>query len=143
MIVQSEQGGEEINSDEIKAIIQRLDVQSGPYGHKRKELLSNLFKSINEMALPGFVEYLFYGYEQNMNEDSSFFCPENYESAQRDQRMGDDPSEDQDNDESYTQDVLGYDAVTGKEFARERKRKPMRYYLPSLIGGLKNPESLK
>jgi hypothetical protein len=54
------------------------------------------------MALPGFVEYLFYGYEQNLNEDGSFFFAENYKSASSDQRMGEDPSEDQDNDESYT-----------------------------------------
>lgn len=46
-------------------LIKRLDKLSGPYGHKRRELLSNLFKSIVEMALPGFIEYLFYGYEQN------------------------------------------------------------------------------
>ena len=128
----------------MNAIIQRLFDQSGPYGHKRKELLSNLFKSIVEMALPGFVEYLFYGYEQNLNEDSSFFCPENYEnSASVDQRMADDQFFDQDNDESYAQDVLGFDPITGKEFTRERKRKPMRYYLPGLIGGKKSPESIK
>lgn len=115
MIVQSEQNQEVSDLEEMDTIIQRLFDQSGPYGHKRKELLSNLFKSIVEMALPGFVEYLFYGYEQNINEDSSFFCPENYEnSAQSDQRMGDDQFPDQDNDESYAQEVLGFDPITGK-----------------------------
>lgn len=51
-------------------------------------------------------------------------------------------AEDEDNEESYTQEVLGVDTVTGKEFTRIRKRKPIRYYLPGLIGGSKNPESI-
>lgn len=99
------------------------------------------------MSLPGFIEYLFYGYEQRGSE-TGFFNPENFESSSQmnagssDQRMADDPSE-TNNDESYTHEILGYDAVTGKEFARERKRKPMRYYVPGLIGGAKNRASIQ
>ena len=55
--------------------------------------------------------------------------------------MCDEPSE-TNNDESYTHEILGYDAITGKEFTRERKRKPMRYYVPGLIGGSKNSASI-
>ena len=54
--------------------------------------------------------------------------------------MQDEPSEG--NEESYEQEMLGYDAITGKEFTRERKRKPMRYYVPGLIGGYKNQASI-
>ena len=75
----------------MQTILQRLDTQSGPYGHKRKELITNLFKSIIEMALPGFIEYLFYGYEQS--ESEGFFSPEMYENKEKnDQRMGDESS---------------------------------------------------
>lgn len=104
------------------------------------------------MALPGFIEYLFYGYEQNES-GSGFFNPQNYEHEGAaahefsDQRMN---SSDQQtanneasNEESYEHEVLGFDPMTGKEFTRVRKRKPMRYYLPGLIGGSKNPESIK
>lgn len=96
------------------------------------------------MALPGFIEYLFYGYEQREKE-SGFFTPENFEnSAAADSQMVQEPSDDQQlNEESYEHEVLGYDSVTGKAFTRERKRKPMRYYLPGLIGGCKNPASIK
>ena len=69
---------------------------------KRKHLVGNLFKSILEMSLPGFIEYLFYGYEQRESE-SGFFNPENYENTtsvaeqkaagQADQRMNEDPSD--------------------------------------------------
>ena len=39
------------------------------------------------MALPGFIEYLFYGYEQREKE-SGFFTPENFEnSAAADSRL--------------------------------------------------------
>ena len=146
MILTAEEKQEELDQAELESIIQRLNMQSGPYGHKRKDLLGNLFSSIQEMALPGFIEYLFYGYEQKENESSSFFCPENYENSEAtDSKMGDDMTGgcDIDNEESYEQEVLGVDSVTGKEFTRKRKRKPMRYYLPGLIGGRKSPETLR
>lgn len=75
------------------------------------------------MSLPGFIEYLFYGYEQRDSE-SGFFNNENYENsasidqrknAAADQQMAEEPSESQ-NEESFEQEILGYDAVTGKEF---------------------------
>ena len=80
MILSADENQEELDIQELIQIIQRLDVQSGPYGHKRKDLLNNLFKSIVEMALPGFIEYLFYGYEQREKE-SGFFTPENFENS--------------------------------------------------------------
>ena len=47
------------------------------------------------MALPGFIEYLFYGYEQREKE-SGFFTPENFEnSAAADSQMVQEPSDDQ------------------------------------------------
>ena len=88
------------------------------------------------MALPGFIEYLFYGFE-----DKNFFNQENLESFQAmDIRMAEEEQEGggQDNEASYEQEVLGYDTVTGREFTRIRKRKPLRYFLPGLIGGCKN-----
>ena len=33
------------------------------------------------MALPGFIEYLFYGYEQKASRDESFFGPQVYENS--------------------------------------------------------------
>ena len=63
IILEADENKEELDHQELKEIILRLNAQSGPYGHKRTELISNLFKSIMEMALPGFIEYLFYGYE--------------------------------------------------------------------------------
>jgi len=48
-----------------------MNSQSGPYGHRRKQLIDNLFKSVLENALPGFIEYLFFGYEGN--KESGFF----------------------------------------------------------------------
>lgn len=47
-------------SDEIKEVIERLNGQTGAYGARRKELINNLFRSIIELATPGFVEYLFW-----------------------------------------------------------------------------------
>ena len=140
IIQTSEEKQDEQHQGELVQIIQRLDMQSGPYGHKRKDLLSNLFNSIKEMALPGFIEYLFYGYEQKENESGSFFCPENYDNSEpvTDSCMEDSVN----NEESYEQEILGKDSVTGKEFTRKRKRKPMRYYLPGLIGGRKSPETI-
>ena len=44
----------------MKEIIDRLNGQTGAYGTRRKELVNNLFKSIIELATPGFVEYLFW-----------------------------------------------------------------------------------
>lgn len=78
MLLSAEENEEQIDYNELAQIIQRLDMQSGPYGLKRTELLENLFKSILEMSLPGFIEYLFYGYEQRENE-TGFFNPENFE----------------------------------------------------------------
>ena len=75
IILNSEEKCEEMDKGELKEIIKRLNKQSGPYGVKRTELLSNLFKSILEMSLPGFIEYLFYGYEQREN-GSVFFNAE-------------------------------------------------------------------
>lgn len=45
---------------EMKEIIDRLNSQTGAYGIRRKELVDNLFKSIIELSVPGFVEYLFW-----------------------------------------------------------------------------------
>ena len=53
-----------------------------------------------------------------------------------------DPEEDMSNEDSYRGDVLGVDPQTGMEFSRVRHRKPMRYYLPGLIGGRKNTKSM-
>lgn len=142
MIVAAEEQDETLNFQELQSILQRLDIQSGPYGHKRKDLITNLFRSIIEMALPGFIEYLFYGYEQS--ESEGFFSPAMYENKEKlDQNMGDESSGLPNNEESYEHEVLGYDPVTGKEFTRLRKRKPMRYYLPGIIGGVKNSDSMK
>lgn len=44
---------------------------------------------------------------------------------------------------SYEQEILGFDAQTGKEFTRVRKRKPLRYYIPGLVGGQKSSSSIK
>ena len=44
----------------MKEIIDRLNSQTGAYGIRRKELVDNLFKSIIELSVPGFVEYLFW-----------------------------------------------------------------------------------
>ena len=73
MILQAEEGGNQLDREELGQIIQRLNQQSGPYGHKRKQLIDNLFKTIYENALPGFIEYLFYGYDEREKE-SNFFC---------------------------------------------------------------------
>ena len=80
MIVAAEENEQQIDMDELNQIIKRLDNQSGPYGTKRQHLVGNLFKSILEMSLPGFIEYLFYGYEQRDSE-SGFFNNENYENS--------------------------------------------------------------
>lgn len=66
---------EETDGQGMKDIIARLNQQSGPYGIKRTELLNNLFKSILEMSLPGFIEYLFYGFEQQES-GAPFFSAE-------------------------------------------------------------------
>ena len=102
MILAAEENEEHIDLNELSQIIHRLDNQSGPYGTKRKQLVQNLFKSILEMSLPGFIEYLFYGYEQRESE-SGFFNAENYENTasvgdqkaggSADQRMNEDASE--------------------------------------------------
>ena len=104
MILAAEENEEHIDMNELSQIIHRLDNQSGPYGTKRKQLVQNLFKSILEMSLPGFIEYLFYGYEQRESE-SGFFNADNYENtasvaeqkagSQADQRMVEDPSDEQ------------------------------------------------
>lgn len=144
MILEADENKEELDHKELSEIIARLNMQSGPYGHKRKLLINNLFKSVMEMALPGFIEYLFYGYEQSENQ-SGFFCEENTytQGSSSDKNMGDDGTEEPLNELSYENEMLGYDAVTGKEFSRVRKRKPMRYYIPGIVGGCKNPRSIK
>ena len=47
-----------------------------------------------------------------------------------------------DNEASYEKEMLGTDPKTGKEFSRVRKRKPMRYYMPGIVGGRKNKASI-
>ncbi len=73
MIQSSEEKREAIDQEEMAKIILRLNQQSGPYGHKRKQLIDKLFTSIIEMALPGFIEYLFYGNEQRDLNETGFF----------------------------------------------------------------------
>ena len=80
MILNAEEKQEEMDGQNMQEIIKRLNQQSGPYGIKRTELLNNLFKSILEMSLPGFIEYLFYGFEQREN-GSVFFNAETYENS--------------------------------------------------------------
>ena len=76
MIINADENRDAVDSQECQQLIQRLNSQSGPYGHRRKQLIKNLFNSIVEMALPGFIEYLFYGFENKENENN-FFSPEN------------------------------------------------------------------
>jgi len=45
-------------------------------------------------------------------------------------------------EDSYRGELLGVDPQTGQSFTRVRQRKPMRYYLPGLIGGHKNMQSI-
>ena len=96
------------------------------------------------MSLPGFIEYLFYGFEQREN-GSVFFNAETYENSMAaGSQMGEDALNDEPSQEmSYEQDILGYDAHTGKEFTRILKRKPIRYYIPGLVGGQKSTASIK
>lgn len=72
MILKAEEGENDLDLEELGVIIQRLNQQSGPYGHKRKQLIDNLFKTIYENALPGFIEYLFYGYDEQVKEQNFF-----------------------------------------------------------------------
>ena len=98
------------------------------------------------MALPGFIEYLFYGYEQR-DRESGFFNAQQFEhseACESDSQMLADPGfGGESNDDSYQQEMLGIDLMTGKAFTRERKRKPMRYYIPDLIGGRKNTDTIQ
>jgi len=47
-------------AQEIKETVERLNVQTGAYGARRKELINNLFRSIIELSTPSFIEYLFW-----------------------------------------------------------------------------------
>ena len=123
-----------------------MNEQSGAYGHRRKQLINNLFKTVIENALPGFIEYLFYGYEESDKETSFLYHKNSVQDQVMESNITQEVAEsieDPSNEDSYQQELLGVDPVTGKEFTRVRKRKPMRYYIPGLIGGRKNTSSIK
>ena len=73
------------------------------------------------MAIPGFMMYLFHGFE------SSFF-------EELDNELFDNDSRDKLDEEGEEEDseVFGYDNLTGKQYPRIRKRKPNRYQLGPL-----------
>ena len=80
-----------------------------------------MFRSIIEMAIPGFMMYLFQGFE------SSFFEELDHESEDLESRGKLDEEEEEEDSE-----VFGYDNLTGKQYPRIRKRKPNRYQLGPL-----------
>jgi hypothetical protein len=105
----------------------RLNSHSGVYGVRRKEIMNNLFRSIIEMAMPGFMMYIFKGFEDTTASNGSFFDQLN---EGKDEGSDDDmPSDEGEDIPEYRDDILGFDQRTGKEYMRQRKRKPNRYLI--------------
>lgn len=93
------------------------------------------------MCLPGFIEYIFYGFSA---QESGFYdlksADEKGSGAGEDTAMGGDDDDDEEEEQSYENEVFGVDPKTGMQFQRERRRKPMRYH--GIIGSIK-PEQQK
>ena len=105
----------------MKEIIDRLNGQTGAYGIRRKELVDNLFKSIIELSVPGFVEYLFWLIETKGEYFADTF----------DEVTVNSPSESSKAASKLPREpeAFGYDEQTGYHFMKERRRKPTRYFV--------------